>query len=180
MSAPAGQVFKRILVPVDFAASSDDDSEHAVEVGNQLIDFSPASLDAVRTAAMVARVSGGELRFVHATPNLDYSAMYTGPTGASLPAKVVEEIHTKARSTSLEVLEQLASTYCEGVKVTLAARAGVASNVVLEEARQYDADLIVLAASGRTRVARFFVGSTADKLIRRADCPVLVIPAHTE
>ena len=39
-------------------------------------------------------------------------------------------------------------------------------------------DLIVLAASGRSRVARFFVGSTADRIIREASCPVLVVPAQ--
>jgi hypothetical protein len=36
----------------------------------------------------------------------------------------------------------------------------------------------VLAASGRSRVARFFVGSTADRIIREASCPVLVVPAQ--
>jgi nucleotide-binding universal stress UspA family protein len=34
-----------------------------------------------------------------------------------------------------------------------------------------------MASSGRSRVARFFVGSTADRVIREANCPVLVIPA---
>lgn len=179
MSQPEARSFKRILVPVDFAPS-EDDSSHALVVGEQRVDLSPSSLDAVKTAALVARTTGGEMRLVHATPNLDYSTMYTGPTGVSLPGKIVEEIHAKARTTSLEVLEKLGTQHCEGVRVTLAARAGVASKVVMEEAKTYDADLIVLAASGRTRVARFFVGSTADKLIREAGCPVLVIPAHAE
>jgi len=43
--------------------------------------------------------------------------------------------------------------------------------------RTFEADLIIMAASGRSRVTRFFVGSTADRVIRQAKCPVLVIPA---
>jgi nucleotide-binding universal stress UspA family protein len=37
------------------------------------------------------------------------------------------------------------------------------------------ADLIVLATHGRGRVARFFLGSVADKVVRGATCPVLVV-----
>ena len=45
-----------------------------------------------------------------------------------------------------------------------------------EEATKFDADLIVLPASARSTVARFFLGSTADRVIRQAPCPVLVVP----
>ncbi len=51
------------------------------------------------------------------------------------------------------------------------ARPGVALYAIIEEAEKHRIDLIVLAASGRSRVARFFVGSTADRVIRQAPCP---------
>lgn len=56
-------------------------------------------------------------------------------------------------------------------------RPGQPLAVVLEEAERFKPDLIVMAASGRSRVARFFVGSTADRVIRQAPCPVMVVPA---
>jgi nucleotide-binding universal stress UspA family protein len=172
--------FRRILVPVDFSRASNEliDEGKAVKVGSQYLDFAPASTRSVRLAAALARDSNSELLLVHATPTLNYSAMYTGPAGVSLPSAVVDEIHRNAAKTSVEALTALTAEYCEGVVVHYASRPGVPVNVVLEEAERFEADLIVMAASGRSRVARFFVGSTADRVIRLAGCPVLVVPAH--
>ena len=39
-------------------------------------------------------------------------------------------------------------------------------------------DLIVLATSGRGRVARLMMGSVADMIVRSAPCPVLTIHPH--
>jgi len=171
--------FRRILVPVDFFSASDALAEAgmAVKVGTQYLDFAPASMRSVQMAAALARAGGAELLLVHATPTLNYSVMYTGPAGVSLPSGIVSEIHRNAADTSVAALETLAKKYCDGVPVSYAARPGVAVNVVLEEAERFEADLVVMAASGRSRVTRFFVGSTADKIIRLAGCPVLVVPA---
>ncbi len=173
-------LFQRILVPVDFSAASDElvASGRAMRVGNQSIDFAPASMRSIELAAALARAYGGRLRLIHATPTLNYSAMYTPPAGVALPPNVITEIHESARRASVEALSTLAALHCEGVTVECEALPGVPLNVVLEEVDRFHADLVVLAASGRSRVTRFFLGSTADRVIRQASCPVLVIPAH--
>jgi nucleotide-binding universal stress UspA family protein len=170
--------FQRILVPVDFVPAEDETIEAglAIEVGNQALEFARASEEAVRLAATIARGSGGTLRLVHATPPMTTGSMYTGPV--SVPAELIDEIHGRAKKTSLGALEVLRDRHCkEVVKVDLEARPGIPLDLVLEEASRFGADLIVMAASGRSRVARFFVGSTADRVIRQAHCPVLVVPA---
>lgn len=174
--------FRRIIVPVDFSPASDEHiaAGHALKVGNQHIEVAPASAKSIELGAALARAAGNQakMRMVHATPTLDYSTMYTGPAGVALPAEIIEEILENARKTSIEALEALAGHHCRDIAVEYAARPGVPINVILEEARSFQADLIVLAASGRSRVTRFFVGSTADRVIRQAGCPVLVIPAE--
>lgn len=45
---------------------------------------------------------------------------------------------------------------------------------ICEAARELDADLIVLGTIGRTGVSRFFLGSVAENVTRRAHCPVWV------
>lgn len=169
--------FQKILVPIDFEPASDEAIEQgkAVEAGEHHIEFSPASLRAVAMAAGIARSSKGSLVLVHVTPSMHSSAMYTGPV--SLPAGIIDEIEAKARQTSLAALQHLKGKLCAGITVEHAVGPGHPAQSVLDEAARAGADLIVMAASGRSRVARFFVGSTADRIIREAPCPVLVIPA---
>ena len=53
---------------------------------------------------------------------------------------------------------------------------GNVARVLLESAEVHDADLIVIAGQGLSGVQRFLVGSVADKLIRTAAVPVMVVP----
>lgn len=173
-------VFARILVPVDFAPASDEAvaSGTAVTAGDQQIEISSATRRAVELAAGLARQSKGKLFIVHATPPLQVGAVYTGPI--SVPSQILDEIHQRAKRASLEALETLRAQLCDGVDVECDARPGHPLELVLAERARHRAELIVLAASGRSRVARFFVGSTADRVIRQAPCPVLVVPAPEE
>jgi nucleotide-binding universal stress UspA family protein len=50
-----------------------------------------------------------------------------------------------------------------------------AAQTLMELAHQHHADLIVAGTQSKTGVERLFLGSTAEKLIRAADCPVLTI-----
>ena len=45
---------------------------------------------------------------------------------------------------------------------------------------EYDVDLIVLGSHGRTGLAHFFMGSVAERVVKHAPCPVLVIPPIVE
>lgn len=170
--------FQRILVPVDFVDAGDealDEGAQAVTVHDHRIVFTGPTLKALALATSIGRAYGSTVRLVHSTPPLQTSTVYSGPV--SLPSQLIQEIHERARSTSTEALEKLGPQYGEGVTLEYAVRPGQPLAVVLEEAERFRPDLIVMAASGRSRVARFFVGSTADRVIRQAPCPVMVVPA---
>ncbi|MBL9099340.1 MAG: universal stress protein [Myxococcales bacterium] len=176
----AAPTFARILVPIDFQPASDEHiaSGLAVQVEQQFIEYAPASLRSIGVAASLARMSGGKIILLHVTPPLNYSSMYTGSLSVGLSQQMMNEVHKAAHDTSIAALRGLAERHCPGLEVSYEARPGVPLSVILAEAERSAADLIVLAASGRNRVARFFVGSTADRVIREASCPVLVIPAN--
>ena len=173
--------FSKVLVPVDFSASTDElvASGLRVEVGELKIEYASASAQALEIAARTVAETG-ELRLLHVTPALDQAAVYSGVARFGLPQSAIDDIHRDATRASIEVLEHLAGRYCPGTKVSCHARPGIALDAILEEATSFEADLIVLPASGRNRVARFFLGSTADRVIREARCPVLVIPRAAE
>jgi nucleotide-binding universal stress UspA family protein len=174
------ETFQRILVPVDFVDAGDEETEtgaQAVSVNDHKIVFTAPTLRAIKLATSLGRMHGSTVRLVHSTPALQTATVYSGPV--SLPSGLIQEIHERARVTCTEALTQLGPRFSEGVTLEYRVRPGQPLSVVLEEAERFKPDLIVMAASGRSRVARFFVGSTADRVIRQAPCPVLVVPADT-
>ena len=54
---------------------------------------------------------------------------------------------------------------------------GTVDNIV-EKAEGEQVDRIVMSTHGRTGIDRLLIGSVAEKVIARAPCPVLIVPAH--
>jgi nucleotide-binding universal stress UspA family protein len=61
-----------------------------------------------------------------------------------------------------------------GVKVTTETCAGPVAETILEYAEGIHADLIAMSTHGRSGLARWFIGSVADKVVRAARLPVLL------
>lgn len=92
------------------------------------------------------------------------------PTWAAsaIPADVID----RSREESREALEALASA--SGPNVEARIRSGHAYNTILDEAGQSDADLIIIT-SHRPGLQDYLLGSTAAKVVRHANCSVLVV-----
>jgi nucleotide-binding universal stress UspA family protein len=65
------------------------------------------------------------------------------------------------------------------VAVTYSVRTGKPFHEIATAAREDRADLIVLATHGYTRVNRVLLGSTAERVVRYASCPVLTVPSYS-
>jgi nucleotide-binding universal stress UspA family protein len=168
--------FRRILVPVDFTEEADValHSGFEAELEGGKVGVASASIKSLELAAALVD-DQGELRLVHATPTYESARIYN--SGLSiLGNNTVEEIHEAARKASTDALEQLTARFAPKARCSYVVKPGIAVTTILEEAESFDAELIVVAASGRNRVSRFFLGSTADRVIREATCPVLVVP----
>lgn len=168
--------FRRILIPIDFTDDADDTVHSGLEPENGMNVVAPASIKALELAVGILS-EGGSLCLVHATPSYEAARVYTSGAGMGLGMGELAEVHANARAASLEVLEKLVARHAADVDCSFVVRPGVALQVILEEASKVDAQLIVIPASGRSRVARFFLGSTADRVIRQSPCPVLVVPS---
>jgi nucleotide-binding universal stress UspA family protein len=62
-----------------------------------------------------------------------------------------------------------------GARVQTQTLRGPAANRILEQASEFSPDLLVISTHGRSGIARWRRGAVADKVIRGADCPVLVV-----
>ena len=67
---------------------------------------------------------------------------------------------------------------CRQLSVHTAVEIGLIAETIIDYARQHSVDLIVMATHGRSGVQRWVYGSVADKVLRGADLPVLLVRAR--
>jgi len=59
--------------------------------------------------------------------------------------------------------------------VTFDVKSGTPYEEILKEQQERKADLIVIASHGRTGILKSFIGSVAERVMREAKCPVLLV-----
>lgn len=62
-----------------------------------------------------------------------------------------------------------------GLKATAAVRSGNPKELILEEAKEWNADLIVVGSHGRRGFRRFLLGSVSEAVAMKAHCSVVVL-----
>lgn len=164
-------VFTRVLVPVEFATvpkGATTDGEIVQVNAEDATAIGPFTIDALELAAKLA--AGGEVWLVHAHHDFSEYAMVISPDA-------VDALDTGVTRYATKVLKAAAERHCPGVEARFVVEPGAALEVILRVAAREGVEAIALAASSRGRWNRAFHGSTADKLIRRAPCPVVVVPS---
>jgi nucleotide-binding universal stress UspA family protein len=127
-------------------------------------DFSTLGQTALEMATSLARDRGATLVVVHAEePPMAYGGgeFYYGieePNREELKRMLVEVVPTDP-----------AVPYEHRLMI------GSPATAIIEMARQENAELIVMATHGRTGLTRLLMGSVAEEVVRKAECPVLVV-----
>ena len=131
-------------------------------------DFSEASKQALDVAVSVARKYDAEIFLVNvvaAIPHLPASSTYQFDV-----LKYQNLLHTDAER-HLSALAQASN----GPEIHTIVSDGDAADGILRAAEQNQVDMIVIATAGRTGLGRALFGSVAEKVVRRATCPVLTV-----
>ncbi|MGD8329823.1 MAG: universal stress protein [Acidobacteriota bacterium] len=136
-------------------------------------DFSPGAEHALETAVSFARHYGAELLMVHVVTVWDYDPANPEWRFPPLPAEHVSEIESHGK----ERLEEASETVSgDGVQVrTLLVRGFDPGLEIARTAEDENADLLVMSTHGRTGVSHLVIGSTAERVVRYATCPVLTV-----
>lgn len=131
------------------------------------VDGSAQSGRAAAAAAELAKLSGGRVVVFHAREHQDVIGKSGGTFDVEYPEEanaIVDKAVTAVRSLGVPVISSI-------VHVSL----GHIAAKIVEAAGTEGCDTIVLGSHGRSVVAAAILGSTADKVLRLADRPVLVI-----
>jgi nucleotide-binding universal stress UspA family protein len=143
----------KILVPTDFSPSSEPAQEFAVEL---------------------ARSTGASITLVHVYNPTPYEI----PEGMPISGIVnVDGVIAEFRKL-LEAAKQRALQAGAARVDTLLAQ-GTAYAEIVRIAEQQGYGMIVIGTHGRTGFAHMLLGSVAEKVVRRAPCPVITVPQRS-
>jgi nucleotide-binding universal stress UspA family protein len=145
-------IFQRILVPTDY-------SEHAVE--------------ALATAARLAGEMGASVTLLHV---MGESALRTAVQEGWLTADDDDEtVERKAREHHEAKFDECLATLGDaGAGVERVILRGDPPREIVRYANEHGFDLVVMGRRGRT-LADVVLGSAAERVVRHADCPVLIV-----
>lgn len=142
-------MFKKILVPIDIA-------EQAI------------AEPAVVLAGELAALANGAVRLIHVLPELPYNLreLLPGQTNIDRENAADAVLQALARKANIKV-----------GRFTQCLRTGAVYHEVLAEAEAWAADLIIVG-SHNPSMSTYLLGSNAQKIVRHANCSVLVARPH--
>ena len=131
------------------------------------IDFSPASKNGVKYALRFAEEFGAQLTLLNVlepAPAAGFAGIQGAPPFSEFDFDRVEKN-----------LRSIVTSVSKGERPRWKVRVGLPSHEIVEAAKEADVDLIVIATHGYTGWKHFCIGSTAERVVRAAPCPVLVV-----
>ena len=134
------------------------------------IDFSDYSKAALRYAINFAKMFKAEMILVYVVEPVIY------PPDFSMGQIAIPSVNTEWDTKAKEELDKLAKNEIpDSIKVTNLIKTGKPFLEVIDTATELDADIIIIATHGHTGVEHILFGSTAEKVVRKAPCPVLTL-----
>ncbi|MBW2400560.1 MAG: universal stress protein [Deltaproteobacteria bacterium] len=135
------------------------------------IDFSPISEVVLDIAKILAQCFSARLWLIHvASPDPDFVGYDAGPQSVrDQLAEHLREEHQRLQATAAELREA-------GIETTALLIQGATAEKILAEADHHAADLIVMGSHGHGAMHRALMGSVSERVLRKAACPVTIIP----
>jgi nucleotide-binding universal stress UspA family protein len=143
---------QRFLVPLDFSESANQALDYAITLAGKL---------------------GARLTLLHVMQSLPLGGVDMGVT---IPLAYLQDLEAEIRRSMESCLERVTAAGLEGDMVIVH---GVPFHEIIEAAKTHQVDLIVMGTHGRTGFHHVLLGSVAEKVVRLAPCPVLVVRQPT-
>jgi len=144
-------MYKKVLVPVD---------------------GSDASQQGLSEAIKLAKGFGATLRLVHVVNEF---IMETGYAPALHHQRLIDTIRDAGRKVLAEAESTVRKAGVEFESELVETIGGRASDAIVEQAKQWPADLIVMGTHGRRGLSRLAMGSDAEMVLRMSSVPLLMI-----
>jgi nucleotide-binding universal stress UspA family protein len=150
--------FKRILVPTDFSESAEQALKYAVRFNG---------------------LYHAEVFLLHVFNLPEYVSPLSAK--AEVDSEVGDDVLEAAKKRALEKLEDIARRLADKKPaISISLSMGVPFEEIVKFSAERDVDLIVMSTHGRTGLGRILLGSTTERVISHAACPVIVLKQTRE
>jgi nucleotide-binding universal stress UspA family protein len=139
------------------------------------VDFSGHSRVALDYATVLARWYEAEVLALHA-----YAMAMVPATIGAMPAVTTVGIPLTREEIERDLEVFVRPVEAAHIKTTVTVTTGGPARVILDAAERLPADLIVMGSHGASGFERMILGSVTEKVLRRARCPVLVVPRRAD
>ncbi len=133
------------------------------------VDFSEVSMNALRYAADICRECQGKLALIHVVEPI------VAPSDFSFGPMTLTEVEDSLLGRAKAAMEETAAKLGLQGQTSVIVSRGRASDEIVRTAQEIKAGLIVMGTHGRTGFSRTLLGSTAERVVRKATCPVLTL-----
>ena len=146
---------KQILVPIDFSTGAEEALEFAIDLADKF---------------------GASLTLIHVLELSQYAHFMTVyPDFVAQPIDIGELEASSRKDAEARLTKLIGPMEKRGVKVRTMVRVGFAATEILRAAEKEGADCIVISTHGYSGMTRFLLGSTTERVVRHAHCPVMVV-----
>ncbi len=142
---------KTILVPTDFSEFSDRAIKQAVDIAEQ---------------------NKAKIYLLHVVDRLQQCAI-----DYCIPLEVMQKVQGESEKEATKKMQEEANKILQSKKIEVSfdVKSGTPYEEILTEQQERKIDLIVIASHGRTGILKSLIGSVAERVMREAKCPVLLV-----
>ncbi|MDR4503415.1 MAG: universal stress protein [Candidatus Scalindua sp.] len=139
-------------------------------------DFSPCAEHALKYALTFASEHKAKLYVMHVVGDF-YSPSVTGENGEPADPPDFKKMEAEAKKAIQQLIPE---RFMEELEVENIIVQGTPFREIVKSAKKYNVDLITIATHGRKGISHMLMGSTAERVVQMAPCPVLTIkhPEH--
>lgn len=134
-------------------------------------DFSEPAKQAQHYAIALADKFDSELHLLHVVPQITIPL----PEASSSWTLPESDLQQQVEDAQMRLLQEIGPQWIDRHRAVQAVKIGYVVEEIVQYAKDEEIDLIVLGTHGHTGLTHLLMGSTAEKVVRLATCPVLTV-----
>jgi universal stress protein A len=139
------------------------------------VDFSKLSFEALAYAIDLAQQAGARVHALYVVEPVEFAGVDV-LGGAPIATQSIVDEHLRQARAEMERLKAKRLAGLPGARATV--QLGRPADTIVAAGGKGRSNLIVLGTHGRSGLAHLVMGSVAERVVRHAECPVLVVPAR--